>query len=206
MAANFLSVTFTPRVLAAQQHYFGRSQNHPPAPREDILTPEEISFIAARDHFYLSSVSETGWPYVQHRGGPPGFLKIIGPNQLAFADYKGNRQLLTTGNVAADDRVCLFLMDYVHRDRLKILGHAEVLDARTNPGLVVNLADPELASTVERVIQIRVVAFDWNCSKYITPRYTAAEMEEAIAPLQRRISELETQLQKATRSHPSEKL
>jgi predicted pyridoxine 5'-phosphate oxidase superfamily flavin-nucleotide-binding protein len=197
MAANFLSLTFTPGVLAAQQRYFGRSQNHSPTAREDILTPEETSFIAARDHFYLSSVSETGWPYVQHRGGARGFLKIIGPNQLAFADYKGNRQLLTTGNVAADDRVCLFLMDYVHRDRLKILGHAEVLDARTNPDLVANLTAPELAPTVERIIQIRVVAFDWNCSKYITPRYTSAEIEEAIAPLQRRVAELEAQLQKA---------
>ena len=200
MAANFRSLTFTPRVLDAQQHYFGRVQSQLPAPSEDILTPEETSFIEARDHFYLSSVSETGWPYVQHRGGTTGFLKIIGPNQLAFADYQGNRQLLTTGNLAADNRVCLFLMDYVHRDRLKILGHAEVLDARANPELVAQLTDPELAPTVERIIQIRVVAFDWNCSKYITPRYTAAEMKEAIAPLRRRIAELEAQLQKTAPS------
>src|SRR6185436_9735041 len=195
MAANFRSLTFTPRVLDAQQHYFGQAQTQAPAP-VDVLTPEEITFIEARDHFYLSSVSETGWPYVQHRGGPAGFLKIVGPNQLAFADYKGNRQLLTTGNVAADDRVCLFLMDYVHRDRLKLLGHAEVLDARTNPELVAQLADPGLAQIIERIIRIRVIGFDWNCSKYITPRYTAAEIEEAVAPLQRRIAELEAQLQK----------
>ncbi len=200
MAANFRSLTFTPHVLDAQRHYFGQSQDQPPAPGEDILTPEEISFIEARDHFYLSSVSETGWPYVQHRGGPPGFLKIVGPNQLAFADYKGNRQLLTTGNVAAEDRVCLFLMDYVHRDRLKLIGHAEVLDARTNPGLVAQLTTSELTPIVERIVRIRVVGFDWNCSKYITPRFTAAEIEEAVAPLQRRIAELEAQLQKATPS------
>jgi predicted pyridoxine 5'-phosphate oxidase superfamily flavin-nucleotide-binding protein len=200
MAANFQALTFTPRVLDAQQHYFGRSQPQPPGRGSDMLTPEETTFIEARDHFYLSSVNETGWPYVQHRGGPAGFLKIVGPNQLAFADYKGNRQLLTTGNLATDDRVCLFLMDYIHRDRLKLLGHAEVLDVRTNPALVTQLTDPEFAPLVERIIQIRVIAFDWNCSKYITPRYTAAEIEYAVAPLQRRIAELEGQLRKTTPS------
>jgi uncharacterized protein len=194
MAEHFLGLTFTPRVLEAQRRYYGRAQSIPRAANEDALGEEERTFIESRDSFYLASVSETGWPYVQHRGGPPGFLKVTGPNQLGFADYKGNRQMLTTGNVAADDRVCLFLMDYPRRERLKLLGHAEVLDARSHPDLVQRLASPDLTPITERIVRIRVVGFDWNCPKYITPRYTAAEFEEAIAPLQRRIAELEARL------------
>jgi len=194
MAHKFLDLTFTPAVLEAQQHYFGRSHAIPPAAQDDALGPEEIAFIEARDSFYLSSVSETGWPYTQHRGGSAGFCKVIGPNQLVFADYKGNRQMLSTGNLATDDRVCLFMMDYPARERLKLLGHAEVLDAREHPDLVRQITTPELASITERVFRINVVAFDWNCPKYITPRYTAAQVQELITPLKTRIAELESQL------------
>jgi uncharacterized protein len=190
MADNFLNLTFTPHVLRAQEHYYGRSHLPSSVPNGDALTPEEIAFIESRDSFYLSSVSETGWPYVQHRGGPKGFLKVVGPNQLAFADYKGNRQLLTTGNLATNDRVCLFLMDYPRRERLKLLGHAEMLDARAHPELLVQLAPKELVSKTERIARIRVIGFDWNCSQYITPRYTENEVREIVAPLQARTSEL----------------
>ena len=139
-------------------------------------------------------MSESGWPYVQHRGGQPGFLHVVNPTTLAFADYKGNRQMLSTGNVAVNDRVCLFLMDYPQRTRLKILGHARVEDARQHPELVAKFAAPDVQRIVERVFFIDVVSFDWNCPKYITPRYTAAEVEEAVAPLRQRIAELEAQL------------
>ena len=144
----------------------------------------------------MSTVSEHGWPYLQHRGGKPGFLRVISPTTLAFADYKGNRQMLSTGNVAANDRVCLFLMDYPQRTRLKILGHARVEDARQHPELVAKFAEPDVRRIVERVFIIDVASFDWNCPKYITPRYTAAEVEEAVAPLRQRIKELEAQLKK----------
>lgn len=194
MAHKFLDLNFTPQVLGAQQHYYGRSQVVPPAMQDDILGPEEEAFIEARDSFYLSSVNEAGWPYVQHRGGPAGFLKVTGPNELAFADFKGNRQMLTTGNVAADDRVCLFLMDYPRRERLKLLGHAEILDAREHPELLAQLAPPEMIQITERLVRIRVVAFDWNCPKYITPRYTAAEVNDIISPLKARIAKLEAQV------------
>lgn len=197
MAHKFLDVTFTPDVLAAQQHYYGRSQALPPATHDDPLGPDETEFIAAADSFYLSSVNETGWPYVQHRGGPVGFAKVISPTEIAFADYKGNRQMLTTGNLAENDRVCLFFMDYPHRVRLKLLGHAEVLDARDHPDLVAQIAAPEMVKITERIFKIRVVSFDWNCPKYITPRYTAAQVNEAIAPLKARIAELEAQLRQA---------
>ena len=194
MAHKFLDLAFTPEVLAAQQHYYGKAQVIPPAVQDDPLGPDETSFIETRDSFYMSSVSETGWPYVQHRGGPAGFVKVISPNEIAFADYKGNRQMLSTGNVTTNDRVCLFLMDYPRRERLKLLGHAEVLDARDHPDLVQQLAAPGLEKITERLFKIRIVSYDWNCPKYITPRYTAAEVNELVAPLKARIAELESQL------------
>jgi predicted pyridoxine 5'-phosphate oxidase superfamily flavin-nucleotide-binding protein len=194
MAGRYLETYFTPKVLAAQQHYFGRSQSLPPQPESDPLTEEEKAFIEARDSFYMATVSENGWPYMQHRGGQTGFLRVVSPNQLAFADYKGNRQMLSTGNLAANHRVALFLMDYPRRERLKILGHARVEDARQHPDLVAQIAEPEVRGIVERVVLIEVVSFDWNCPKYITPRFTAAEVEEAVAPLHQRIAELEAQL------------
>ena len=194
MATKFLDLAFTESVLAAQRHYYGASQRLGEVRENDPLTPDEVAFIESRDSFYLSSVSETGWPYMQHRGGPPGFLRATGPATLAFADYKGNRQLLTTGNLATNDRVCLFLMDYPQRTRLKLLGRARVLDARTHPELTAQLAAPEAQRLVERLFLIEVASYDWNCPKYITPRYTAAEVAEAVAPLKQRIAELESQL------------
>jgi predicted pyridoxine 5'-phosphate oxidase superfamily flavin-nucleotide-binding protein len=142
-------------------------------------------------------VNESGWPYIQHRGGPLGFLQVVDERTLAFADDKGNRQLLTTGNVSVNDRVALFLMDYKNRARLKILGHARVEDARAYPELAAQLADPKMRSSVERLVFIDVVSFDWNCPKYITPRYSAEEVEEYVRPLKRQIAELEDALRTA---------
>src|SRR5579871_3890889 len=124
------------------------------SPRPEELTDDEIEFIRARDSFYMATINENGWPYVQHRGGPPGFLHVVSPAKLAFADYVGNRQLLSTGNLAANDRVALFLMDYPNRTRLKILGHARVEDAREHPELVQQLAEPDVRRIVERLFFI----------------------------------------------------
>jgi predicted pyridoxine 5'-phosphate oxidase superfamily flavin-nucleotide-binding protein len=198
MADKFLELMVTPAVVKAQEHYFGRGMNIPVEPPRDVLTADEQSFIAACDSFYMATVTETGWPYVQHRGGQPGFLSVVSPATLAFADYKGNRQMLTTGNLAVNDRVCLFLMDYPQRTRLKILGQARMEDAREHPALVAQFADPDVRGIVERVAIIEVISFDWNCPKYITPRYTAAEVEEAVAPLRQRIAELEAELRTKT--------
>ena len=194
MAGKFLELAFTPAVRAAQEHYFGRAQPIPPQPERDPLTDDETQFIQSRDSFYMATVTETGWPYMQHRGGQPGFLRVVSPTQLAFADYKGNRQMLSTGNIAANNRVCLFLMDYPQRTRLKILGHARIEDARQHPELVTQLVEPETRGIVERVFLMEVISFDWNCPKYITPRFTEAEVAAAVAPLHKRIAELEAQL------------
>jgi uncharacterized protein len=194
MAAKFLDLAFTDSVRKAQEHYYEESQPVENAPERDALTEDEMGFIQARDSFYMATVSETGWPYVQHRGGQPGFLRVLSPTALAFADYKGNHQLLSTGNLAVSDRVTLFLMDYPQRTRLKILGHARVEDARQHPELVAQLAEAEVHRLVERLFLIEVVSFDWNCPKYITPRYTAAEIQELVGPLRQRIAELEAKL------------
>jgi len=195
MALKYLSTMVTPSVRAAQEHYYGGARRLPAAPERDDLTQEETDFIATRDSFYMATVSEDDWPYVQHRGGPPGFLKVLGPNQLGFADFGGNRQMISTGNLAVSDRATLFLMDYPRKERLKLLGHVRVLDAREHPQLADQLTPaPELRSSVERLFLIDVIAFDWNCPKYITPRYTKEELHEVVEPLRRRIAELEAQL------------
>lgn len=189
-----MQTVLTPSVLAAQEHYFGRQYRVEAAPARDGLTEGEIEFITTRDSFYMATVTESGWPYLQHRGGAPGFLRVLGPGRIGFADYKGNHQMITTGSLAANDRVALFLMDYPRRERLKILGHARVLDARENADLVGQLAEPGVHGVVERLFLIEVLSFDWNCPKYITPRFTAAQVEEVVDPLRRRIAELEAQL------------
>jgi predicted pyridoxine 5'-phosphate oxidase superfamily flavin-nucleotide-binding protein len=154
------------------------------------LGPREAAFIALRDSFYMASVSETGWPYVQHRGGPPGFLRVLDDRTLGFADFKGNRQYVSVGNLSGDDRVSLIFMDYAKRTRLKLLGRAQRVELN-QVELLAKLALPGYPAQLERGFLIRVEAFDWNCPQHITPRFTAAEVEAATAPLRQRIAELE---------------
>src|SRR6516165_8859047 len=194
MADKFMQLVLTPAVQRAQDKYFGKHGVVENAPETDPLTRSEAYFIASRDSCYMATVSETGWPYVQHRGGPTGFLKVLGPNLIGFADFKGNRQLVSAGNVDATDRVALFMIDYPHRTRLKLLGHARVLDARDHPELADQLAPEALRSKVERLFLIQVISYDWNCPQYIIPRFTAAQIEDYVAPLKARIAELEALL------------
>ena len=194
MAQKFQELAFTDSVRRAQEHYYGQARPVRTAAGPDALTQDEIDFVQARDSFYLATVSETGWPYVQHRGGETGFLHVINPSQIAFADYKGNRQLISTGNLAANDRVMIFLMDYPERTRLKVMGHARLEDAREHPELVARFAEPEARELVERIFFVDVVTYDWNCQQHITPRFTVEEIKHLVAPLQNRIAELEAQL------------
>jgi len=189
MAEKFMQIMLTPAVQAAEERYFGKHQSVENAPERDLLTAAEADFIARRDSFYMATVNPDDWPYVQHRGGPPGFLKVLGPHLLGFADFKGNRQLLTTGHLEGNDRTALFLMDYPNRRRLKILGHARVLDAREDLELAERLSpSAELRGKVERLFLVDVVSYDWNCPQYITPRYTESEIEKLVDPLRPRPS------------------
>ena len=171
MNSAFYQLMFTPSVLAAQEKYNGHSAAlAEEALKPNPLGPEESAFIAERDSFYLATTGETGWPYIQHRGGPRGFLRVLNDHTLGFADYGGNRQLITVGNLATNNRVALFFMDYNRRERMKLLGHARVLDAAEDLALATRLTVPGYRARIERLFVIDVVAFDWNCPQHITPR------------------------------------
>lgn len=159
----------------------------------DHLGPEEIDFISAQDHFFIATTGETGYPYVQHRGGRPGLLHVLDPHTVAFADLRGNRQYISTGNLRRNDRVSLLLLDQAARARLKLVGRGRVVTTAEDPRLVARISEGA-DGTVERAIVVQVEALDWNCPQHITPRYTAEEVEVAAAPLRARILELEARL------------
>lgn len=192
MASGYMKRVLTPTVLAEQARAYGRQYSVPDEAASDLLGAEEMEFISRRDSFYIATNNEDGWPYIQHRGGPPGFLKVLSPSLVAFGDLKGNRQLLSRGNVVRNNRVSLFLMDYPNRERLKILGLATILEAKFNHEWVEKVQVPGISkAAIERIFVIEVAGYDWNCPQYITPRYTQNEVEELIAPLRARIAELE---------------
>jgi len=198
MAQTFLHTMFGAGARALQEAAGSRSsyaRMEAGAGPVDSLTDRETDFIALRDSFYLATVSEDGWPYVQHRGGPAGFLRGLSGNRIGFADYRGNRQYLSTSYLAADDRVALFLMDYPNRRRLKLIGHAH---ASEDPAIIAQLMPPDYAAEPERAFVIDIVGFDWNCPQHITPRFTEAEVGRGVQPLldeiallRARIAELE---------------
>ena len=192
MAARYLSELISPEALAAQRQHYGRAHEPPNTAVNDALGVDECEFLRARDSFYVATISSTGWPYLQHRGGPVGFVRALDAHSFGYADLRGNRQLVTTGNLSASDRAAFLFMDYPRRERLKIIGHARVLDARAEPALAEALSPaPELRSRIERLVIVEVVGFDWNCPAYIAPRFTEAEIERAVAPLRARLAQLE---------------
>src|SRR5262245_23376593 len=199
MTSHFLNVVSTPAVKAIQAEQGSRTaySTRDGETARDQLTEAEAGFIATRDSFYMASVSETGWPYIQHRGGAEGFVKVLSATQIAFADFRGNRQYVSAGNLSKDDRAALFFMDYPSRTRLKLLGHVRTADLAAEPELAAELIDPAYRAKVERAFVVTVEAFDWNCPQHITPRYTLEELEPAIGALKARIAELETELAKA---------
>ncbi|MEP3347771.1 MAG: pyridoxamine 5'-phosphate oxidase family protein [Litoreibacter sp.] len=158
----------------------------------ETLTEPEMGYIASRDSFYMSSVGETGWPYMQHRGGPAGFIKLLNSQEIGWAEYRGNHQYITTGNIGGNDRVALFFIDYASKTRLKLYGHARVI-APDDP-LMVQLAEGSDGRVVERGLVVRVASFEWNCPQYLTERYTRSEVQQALAQMGARIADLEAQL------------
>jgi hypothetical protein len=200
MGHQFSKIMFTPAVRALQEADGSRAsyaKNELGEPHHDRLGEREAAFIAMRDSFYMATVTETDWPYIQHRGGPAGFLRVLDEKTIAFADFRGNRQFVSVGNLANNDRVALFLMDYAHQARLKILGHAGVEELKDDPALAAKLALPGYRAKPERAFLITVDAFDWNCPQHITQRFTLADVEDAVGAMKARIAELEAELEKS---------
>ncbi len=197
MSRAYYDIAFTPAVHAMQARMGSRSTYAPldhTDDRRDSLTADEADFIQARDGFYQASVGESGWPYVQYRGGPAGFLKVLDDRTIGYADFRGNVQYISVGNLQGNNRVALMLMDYARRRRLKILGRVRLVDRSNDPALMARLAMPNYQANVERAVIITVEGYDWNCPQHITPRFTEAEIEEGIAPLHEEIERLRTAL------------
>ncbi len=209
MAQNYVHTLFTDAARAMQEadgsrgSYARMEEGASGAP--DAISDKEAEFIAARDSFYLASVTSEGWPYMQHRGGPAGFLKVLPGNRLGFADYRGNRQHVSTTNLIAEPRVSLFLMDYPNRRRLKILGRARIVSAEDDPELVASLMPEGYNALAERAYIIDLVGFDWNCPQHITPRFTEAELAQAIRPLTTELNQLRSEVERLRALLPSNK-
>ena len=208
MGRAYSDIAFTPAVRAMQTRMGTRAAYAAldrTNDRRDALTSDEVEFIHERDAFYQATVSESGWPYVQHRGGPAGFLKVLDAKTIGYADFRGNVQYISVGNLQGNDRVSILLMDHANQRRLKILGRVRLVDAKAEPALIARLQMPsELTGNarVERAVIISVEGYDWNCPQHITPRFTKAEIEEGIAPLRAEIERL-TKVQAGARAMPS---
>ena len=200
MSRTFADIAFTPNVRAVQSRMGSRSA-YAQLDDEPVhgarLGGQEAAFIHARDGFYQATVSETGWPYVQFRGGPAGFLKVLDDKTLGYADFRGNVQYISVGNLEGNARVSLILMDYANQRRLKILGRVRVVSERSDPEFapfLKRLELPNYRARIERAVIISVEAFDWNCPQHITPRFTEAEIDQGVAPLRAELMRLRAEV------------
>lgn len=198
MARNFAEIAFTESVRAQQEKYGSRKSyaRMEAQARGTELSFAEADFIAERDSFYLSTVGENDYPYVQFRGGPKGFLKTLDSRTLAFADFRGNLQYISVGNLSRNDKAALILMDYAQRRRLKIYARVEVVEAKDAPELIAQLQDPHYEANVERAMILHIEAFDWNCPQHITQRFTLEEIRELNAPLYDHVAQLEAEIER----------
>ncbi|MDN4522174.1 MULTISPECIES: pyridoxamine 5'-phosphate oxidase family protein [Mycolicibacterium] len=199
MSKHYGSIAFTGDVRAVQSEhgseaFYGRKLAAGKASSgRDPLTGEEKEYLSERDGLFLASVGETGWPYVQFRGGPPGFVRVLDDHTIGWADFRGNLQYISTGNVNGDDRVAIIAVDYAQRRRLKIFGHARIVTAEQDAALIQSLSDSTYDAVVERAVVVGVDAYDWNCPQHITPRFTLEELEPALAPLRSELSSLQAE-------------
>ncbi|MES2163471.1 MAG: pyridoxamine 5'-phosphate oxidase family protein [Pseudomonadota bacterium] len=201
MGRAYSDITFTPAVREVQSSMGSRARYaflDQMEERQDSLGEREVAFIEEMDHFYQATVSETGWPYVQHRGGPKGFLRALDAKTLAFADYRGNLQYLSVGNLKLDDRISMILVDYARQVRMKIVGRTRIVEAADDPALMELLHMPGYKARVERAFIITVEGYDWNCPQHITPRYTEQEVTAMTAPLLAQLKQLKEQVAKLT--------
>lgn len=191
---SFGSLVFTPVVKELQERYGSRRQYERIAasgPSRARLGDFESEFLSERDSFYWATIGATGWPYVQHRGGPKGFLKVIDDHTIAFADFHGNKQFISTGNLLTDNRVALIAIDYPQQARLKILGRADIFEGEQASEWIKRVRVPGYQAAVERVFVIHVEAYDWNCQQHITPRFTAEEIHDAVKTIEERLHSVE---------------
>jgi uncharacterized protein len=190
---SFGSLAFTPLVKQLQERYGSRRQYERMekfGEPQDSLTGFDEEFLAERDTFYMATTGAQGWPYVQHRGGPKGFLKVIDKRTLAFADFRGNKQYISTGNLLSDDRVALIFIDYPQQARLKILGRAKIFEGQEADSWLTRVRVPDYNAVIERVYVIHIEAYDWNCQQHIIPRYTAEEIREGMQAVEKRMQTL----------------
>lgn len=202
MTKSFGSLVFTPLVKQLQERYGSRRQYERlenSGRSRSGLGAEEVEFLQERDTFYMATVGETGWPYIQHRGGPKGFLKVIDENTIAFADFRGNKQYISAGSLLNDNRVALIFVDYPKQLRLKILGRVEIFEGESAKDWIKKVRDPGYEATIERVFVIRVEAFDWNCPQHIVPRYTQDEIQDMLGPAEKKMEELQNENEKLTK-------
>jgi predicted pyridoxine 5'-phosphate oxidase superfamily flavin-nucleotide-binding protein len=200
MAKNFAAIAFTDAVKALQIKYGSRSSYERMEKFNvvDGLSNNEIDFIENRDSFYMASIGENNFPYIQHRGGPKGFLKVLDKNRIGFIDFSGNKQYITVGNMETNNNVALFLMDYPAKARLKIFAKTEILDLKDNLDLYALLNLKEYKFRAERMMVFNIEAFDWNCPQHITPRFTTEEIQVALQPQLEYIDKLEEENRKLT--------
>ena len=198
MAQNYRHTLFNDAVKALQEEHGSRAaylkMDAGADGTPDRLTDKELGYIAQRDSFYMASVNADGWPYMQHRGGPAGFLRHIAGNRIGFADYRGNKQYIRTANLMGNDRVSLFLMDYPNKERLKLVGHAHSVELADDPAAVTALMPEGYRATPERAFFIDVIGWEWNCSQHITPRFTEAEISAAIRPMADELNQLRAEV------------
>jgi len=196
MAKNFAELAFTTAVKAMQEKAGSRSSyaRMEKTTNVDGLTKNEFEFIAQQDSFYMASIGENNYPYIQHRGGPKGFLKVLDAKRLGFIDFKGNMQYITAGNMATNNNVALIMVDYPARARLKVLAKVEIVELKDNPALYDLLDLEEYKFRPERMMVFHIEAYDWNCPQHIIPRYTVAEIEEAFASQRNHITSLEAEI------------
>ncbi len=193
---RFAQLAFTPAVKAWQERLGSRkayARQEQPGTQPDLIDEDVVEFLRDRDSFYMASTGTNGWPYVQHRGGPKGFVRVLDEHTLGFADYRGNRQYISLGNLSKDDRVALIFVDYPRQARLKILAHAKVVTRAERPEVFAKLDVPGYDAKVEHAMLLTVEGLDWNCPQHITPRFTEEQINEAVAPLQERLAALEAE-------------
>ncbi|MGZ6779978.1 MAG: pyridoxamine 5'-phosphate oxidase family protein [Mycobacterium sp.] len=199
MSKHYASIAFTDDVRAIQadrgsEAFYGRKvASGKASPGRDPLTDDEKEYLRERDGFYLASVGETGWPYVQFRGGPAGFVRVLDDHTIGWADFRGNLQYISTGNMTGNGRVAIIAVDYAHQRRLKIFGHARIVTVDQNPDLIQSLRDDAYDAVVERAVVVDVEAYDWNCQQHITPRFTLAELDEGLEPIRNQLAALQAE-------------